>query len=239
MKQNQSFNAIKDIELFLNIVCIANKRIYDLVKAPSSIKYINNVVRQNKASKEEILLKYLNDLRNDSIIGPLLKNNGLHYAFHWVNGFIKLSDYNKIIKYLINKYQTENNPDDFFRCLYEVSFYSEKELNAFINGCKKTLTSPDNQKYLINNKSNSKIKIILNKIKSEWKKVGSITVLCFLIQHYCENTLDYIDNKFIEFISSYTQDKKLSINKEENYKENLKCFNQKNKNKDFSDPIMK
>ncbi len=135
MKQ-QPFNVIRDIELFMNVVLIANKRICDLISAPLSIKYINEVVRQHKQPKEEILSKYLIDLHNDSIIGPLLKNNELHYAFHWVNGFEKLSNYKKITKYLINKYETENNPDDFFRCLYEISFYNEKELTALSMGVK-------------------------------------------------------------------------------------------------------
>lgn len=202
MTNKKNFDVLNDIEIFINVLTVANKRVYELVKSQSSINYINSVIRQHKASKDEILSKYLLDLENDSILGPLLKNNELHYAFHWVNGFNKLSIHYELLKFLINKYQSENNPDDFYKCLYSISHYDDEEFSFFIKDCKKSLTQPENKQHLSNNNSNERLKKVLSFLKSNLK-IGGYTFLGVIIQHYGDKILNDIDNKVGGALSSY------------------------------------
>lgn len=201
MSNVESFDVLKDIETFINVLLVANKRVYELVNSQSSIDYINSAIRQHKSSKEELMSKYLSELEKDSIIGPLLRNNELHYAFHWVNGFNKLSDHYDLLKFLINKYQADNNPDDFYQCLYKISHYDDIELNSFINDYEKCLTLPENQQHVSNNKTDERLNNVLSSLKSNLK-IGGFAFL-FIIQHYGDKTLDAIDNIAYGALSSY------------------------------------
>ena len=237
MTKIESFDALKDIEIYIKVLAVANRRVYELVKSQSSIDYINSVIGQHKASKEEILSKYLLELENDSIIGPLLKNNELHYAFHWVNGFNKLSSYYNILTFLINKYQSENNSDDFYRCLYAISHYDDNEFNSFIKDYEKCLTLPENQQHLSNNKTDERLKNVLNFIKSNLK-IGGYAFLGVIIQHYGDKMLDTIDNIACEALSSYfSQGTNHSIDTTNIPKVSPHYINQKMHNTNSSEPV--
>lgn len=222
MKQ-QSFDVLNDIQTFITVIDLANKRIYELVKSDDSIKYINSVIKEQKASKEEILSTYFKQMENDPLLSPLIKNNTMHYIVHWVNGFYKLLNCCEDLNRLINKYQTNNDPDGFYNCLYQVSSYTEKEIKAFFAG----FDFSTHQSQVIKKIKQKKISKQLKKVEKLLKRllskktlmcIGGTLVAPLFVDHYGEMFLNKIDQSVTSFLEHYNDQHKnqLPLLKEQN-----------------------